>query len=291
MYENFIKDLDAHKKVEVKLDLSQNVVLNPGLLWEKLSDIDNIPESELYSLLKNYYNRILEEIFVSKDTKFISLFTTPKFITSLTQAMYEITLNGSEKRRLNKMVYDYLIKKNDKDEYISALLSTLSKVINRDIIPVLCGLNIPESIAAMLAMARFSSEKEIINVRRLNRILMQQPPKTMSEQLIVDIYCALFDHMLVLFEGVMFDVVSSQVMSSGEAEIYGLITLAALDIFEALPMETLKYGLTLFAEDKRIMYADNHIRINLESCSQNDYPRLLAAVDALKMSGIYMPEY
>lgn len=291
MYESFVKDLSAHKKVEVKLDLSQNMILNPQLLWNKLSDIDNIEDSELYKILSNYLERILDEIFTNKNTKFISLFTTPKFISVLTQVLYNITLTDSQRKKLNKMAYDYLIKKSDKDEYVSSLLSVMAKVVNRDIIPVLCGLGIPESVAAMLAMARYSNEKELINVRRLNRILMQQPPENISEQLIIDIYCKLFDHMLALFEGVMLDVVSPQVMSSGEAEIYGLITLATLDIFEALPMETLKYGLTLFEQDKRVVYPDYHVRINLESCSPQDYPRLLAAIDALKLNDIYMPAF
>lgn len=291
MYESFVKDLSAHKKVEVKLDLSQNMILNPQLLWNKLSDIENIEDSELYKILSNYLERILDEIFTNKNTKFISLFTTPKFISVLTQVLYNITLTDSQRKKLNKMAYDYLIKKSDKDEYVSSLLSVMAKVVNRDIIPVLCGLGIPESVAAMLAMARYSNEKEIINVRRLNRILMQQPPENISEQLIIDIYCKLFDHMLALFEGVMLDVVSPQVMSSGEAEIYGLITLATLDIFEALPMETLKYGLTLFEQDKRVAYPDYHVRINLESCSPQDYPRLLAAIDALKLNDIYMPAF
>lgn len=291
MYESFVKDLSAHKKVEVKLDLSQNMILNPQLLWNKLSDIENIEDSELYKILSNYLERILDEIFTNKNTKFISLFTTPKFISVLTQVLYNITLTDSQRKKLNKMAYDYLIKKSDKDDYVSSLLSVMAKVVNRDIIPVLCGLGIPESVAAMLAMARYSNEKEIINVRRLNRILMQQPPENISEQLIIDIYCKLFDHMLALFEGVMLDVVSPQVMSSGEAEIYGLITLATLDIFEALPMETLKYGLTLFEQDKRVVYPDYHVRINLESCSPQDYPRLIAAIDALKLNDIYMPAF
>lgn len=291
MYESFVKDLASHQKVEVKLDLSQNMILNPELLWNKLADIEHLDDSELYKILSNYLDKILDEIFNNKNTRFISLFTTPKFISTLTQVLYNITLSDSQKKKLNKMAYDYLIKKTEKDEYVSSLLSVMAKVVNRDIIPTLCGLGMPESIAAMLAMARFSNEKEIINVRRLNHILMQQPPETLSEQLIVDIYCKLFDHMLALFEGVMLDVVSPQVMSSGEAEIYGLITLAALDIFEALPMQTLKYGLSLFEEDKRVLYSDYHVRMNLESCSPQDYPRLIAAIDELKSAGIFMPTF
>ena len=64
MYESFIKDLAAHKKVEVKLDLSQNMILNPQLLWNKLSDIENIDDRELYNILSNYLDKEIELYYV-----------------------------------------------------------------------------------------------------------------------------------------------------------------------------------------------------------------------------------
>lgn len=287
MYQQFYNQMQMNPTQTITLDLSSNMMLNPSILWNKLSNIDTLDDKELFDILKGYYEMILNEIFVSKDQKFVNLFTNPKFISAMTQVLYNIQLPDTQKRRLNKMAYDYLALKTDKDDYIQSLLMGMCKTVNRDIIPKLCGIGLPESIAALLAMARFSSDKDIYNVRRLNRILMNQPEEMMTEQMIVNIYLALFDHILPLFEGVMLDVVSPQTMSPSQAEIYGLISLAILDLMNELPTLSIKQGILKFIEDKNILYPDSHIRFNLEACSANDYPKFLTAIDMLKSEGVY----
>lgn len=287
MFDQFYTQMQATPANTVTLDLSANMMLNPSRLWEKLSVIDTIDDKELFELLKGYYEMILNEIFLNKEQKFIGLFTNPKFISCMTQVLYNVQLPDQQKIRLNKMAYDYLVLRDNKDEYIQSLLMNMSKIVNRDYIPKLCGVGLPESIAALLAMARFSSTKDISNVRRLNRILMQQPENTLTEQMIVDIYLVLFDHILPLFEGIMLDVCSPQMMTPPQAEIYGLISLAILDLMNELPTASIKQGILRFIEDKNIMYPDSHIRFNLEACSANDYPRFLAAIDQLKQEGVY----
>lgn len=287
MFDQFYTQMQATPANTVTLDLSANMMLNPSRLWEKLSVIDTIDDKELFELLKGYYEMILNEIFLNKEQKFIGLFTNPKFISCMTQVLYNVQLPDQQKIRLNKMAYDYLVLRDNKDEYIQSLLMNMSKIVNRDYIPKLCGVGLPESIAALLAMARFSSTKDISNVRRLNRILMQQPENTLTEQMIVDIYLVLFNHILPLFEGIMLDVCSPQMMTPPQAEIYGLISLAILDLMNELPTASIKQGILRFIEDKNIMYPDSHIRFNLEACSANDYPRFLAAIDQLKQEGVY----
>ena len=287
MFDQFYTQMQANPVQTVKLDLSANMMLNPSILWNKLSTIDAMDDKELFDLLNGYYDMILNEIFLNKERRFIELFTVPKFISCMTQVLYNVRVTENQKIRLNKMAYDYLILKADKDEYVRSLLIGLSKAVNRDYIPKLCGLGIPESIAALLAMARFSSTKDIHNVRRLNHILMQQPENTLTEQMIVDIYLVLFDHILPLFEGIMLDVWSPQMMTPPQAEVYGLISLAILDLMNELPTASKKQGILRFIEDKNIMYPDSHIRFNLEACSASDYPRFLAAIDSLKQEGVY----
>lgn len=292
MFESFIeKAKETPRQKPITLDLASNMALNPTLLWNKLEQIDFIDDKDLFNLLKGYFTDILDEIFDSKNQKFVGLFTNPKFISALTQVLYNTELPEKYKRRTNKMTYDYLVLRDNKDSYVEELLMAMAKTANRDKIPKLCALGIPESVASLLVMSRYSSEKEIVNVRRLNHILMSQPVATMTEQKIVDIYLALFNHILPLFEGVMLDVVSPQNMSPDEAEIYGIITLAALDLMNELPLASIKHGLQLFIDDKRILYPDNHLRLNLESCSPHDYPRLLTAIDLLKNDGVYIPTF
>jgi hypothetical protein len=280
----------------VTIDFSANVLLTNDMLADKIKSLDNLSDQDIYILVRDYYDTILTDIFESKDNNkksdFIDLFMQPKFIIALTQVMYNIppeNITSQTKRRLNKMSFDYLmIDENDRDKYISGLLMALSKTVNRDKIPRLCTIPLPEDMASLLALARYSSEKEVLNVKRLNKVLMSQPLTSLSEQKIVDIYLALFEHVLPLFTGVLLDVVSPQNMNSNSSEIYGLITLAMLDIMNELPIADIKTGLVRFEETRQIWYPDSPLRLNLESCSEEDYPRVLCAIDQLKTEGVYI---
>lgn len=278
---------------DIQLDFTSNLALTPELLQNKLSDIDKLSDKETYGIVKEYYGSILNIIFDSTDKSmkrfFVDLFTNAKFILALTQAMYSETPNELTKKRLNKMCYDYLVLyDHDSTDYISGLLMSLAKTVNRDKIPILCGIPLPEDFSSMIALSRYSSEKETVNVKRLNRVLMKQPIDSISEQKVVDIYLALFDHILPLFTGVMLDVESPSNMSTSAMEVYGVITLAVLDIMNELPIADIKKGLSLFDEDRRIQYSEKPIRINLESISPVDYPRILTAIDQLRSEGVFI---
>lgn len=284
---------EDNKENYVELDFSSNVVMDENMLLKTLSTIDIMDGTELYKIVHDYYNAILNNIFHNKEngqgSPFTYLFTVPKFIITLTQIMYVETPDDTTRRRLNKMSYDYLVlKERDQDKYVSGLLMSLSKAINKDKIPKLCTLQLSEEFASLLLLARYSSEKEIINVRRLNRVLINQPLSSLSEQKIVDIYIQLFSHVLPLFTGIMLDVMPTQTMTPDMQEIYGLITLAALDIMNELPLQDIKAGLTMFNDDRKIQYSDMPLRMNLESCSPEDYPRFIAAIDELKSEGVYI---
>lgn len=288
-----IKPASVDSQGSVTLDFTSNVTLTPEMLVNKLKNINVMTDKEVYELVNDYYEDILTDIFIKKEkqekSEFTDLFTVPKFIIALTQVMYTLTPSHTTRRRLNKMSYDYLVlKERNRDPYVSGLLMALSKTVNRDKIPKLCTLPLPEDLASLLALSRYSSEKEVLNVKRLNRVLLNQPADSITEQKIVDIYLSLFEHILPLFTGVMLDVISPQNLSPNTAEVYGLITLAALDIMNELPIVDIKKGLTMFDEDRKIQYPDSPLRINLESCSQEDYPRLLKAIDLLKQEGVYI---
>lgn len=277
------------------LDYSNMLKMTPERLLEKMeSSFDTMDDKEAYTLIKNNYNLILSDIFLKKERKevsgFIKYFTNSKFIICLTQAMYTESPDKKTKIRLNKMCYDYYMMKNEtKDEYITSLLTSLSKTVNRDIIPRLCAdISLSEDVAASIAMARYSSETENTNIKRLNRVLMQMKVSMLSEQKIVDIYLLLFDRVLPLFTGVMLDVMSPQNLNTDSEEIYGLITLAILDIMNDLPIADIKRGLVLFDEDRRMLYPESSLRMNLKSCSEVDFPRFIRALDELEQEGVYI---
>lgn len=276
----------------IGLDYSAMIKLTPDTLCVKMrNEFKMMSDREAFSFVKTNYEMMLSDIFDKKERKerseFTQYFTDSRFLSIMTQVMYTETPDEKTKRRLNKMCFDYIVlKSNNKDPYIVDLVFALSRTINRDIIPILCTIPLSEEMAANIALSRYSSEKENINIKRLNRVLMNQPLDSLSEERIVNIYLKLFDHVLPLFTGVMLDVQSPQNMSSDAEEIYGLITLAMLDIMNELPIGDIKKGLKLFDEDRKILYPDSPLRMNLKCCSETDFPRFVRALDELEAEGI-----
>ena len=278
----------------IGLDYSSMVQLTPDTLYTKMQNsFSSMSDKDAFKLVKDNYKLILSDIFDKKErkevSKFIPYFTNSRFLSIMTQVMYTETPDEKSKRRLNKMCYDYIVlQSKDKDQYIVSLISALSRTINRDIIPMLCTIPLSEDMAATIALSRYSSEKENINIKRLNKVLMNQPLELLTEERIVNIYLKLFDHVLPLFTGVMLDVSSPQNMSSDAEEIYGMITLAMLDIMNELPIADIKKGLKLFSDDRKILYPDSSLRMNLKCCSETDFPRFVRAIDELEAEGIYI---
>ena len=251
----------------------------------------SIGDREYIKLVNDYYSDILDDIFMKRETGQMSictqLFTNLKFVMALTQVIHNVQLTQTSRWRLNKMCFDYLMLEDSDKEFASTLLS-LSKTTNRDKIPALCVIPLPENIATLLALARYSSDKDIVNVRRLNNVIMNQPASTMTEQMIVDIYLTLFDRVLPLFIGVMLDVISPQMLNESTSEIYGTISLAILDIMNELPIADIKRGLTIFSETRKIQYSNYPLRFNIESFAPDDYPRIYKAINELYLEGVHI---
>lgn len=289
MYEQFMRQPQTQQNTQtITVDFSN--MIGGSNIKSKLSNIDSLTNADIYNIFGTYLNDILDCIFKDKDQQLIELFTNARFITIATQAMYNITPTTTQRRRLNKLAYDYLILKNDnKSKEISALMINFSKVVNKDITPRLCGYGLSEEVATMIALARYSSEREITNTKRLNRVIMQQPMKIMTEQMIVDIYCALYTSALDLFEGVMYDIASYQTLNENEKEIYGTITLALLDIINELPMSLIKEVLRCFTSNQQMLHPDSRLRFNIESFCPEDYPRLDECIQWMKNNGEQLP--
>lgn len=277
----------------VGFDCTAMLKMTPESLYTKMqNEFKTMSDRDAFILVKNNYELILSDIFDKRDKKeksnFIKYFTDSRFLSIMTQIVYAENPDEKNRRRINKMCYDYtVLKTKNKDSYIQDLISALARTINRDIIPILCTVpGVSEQTASSIALSRYSSDKENINIKRLNRVLMNLPSDSLTEESIVAIYLKLFDHILPLFAGVMLDVQSPQNMSSDSEEVYGLITLAMLDIMNELPIADIKKGLKLFDEDRKILYPDSPLRMNLKCCSETDFPRFVRALDELEAEGI-----
>ena len=289
MFEQYIKDISKEPKRElVQVKLFNNPAYNPIVLKEKLLNIDSLQDKELFEILRDSYEYVLSEIFIDKNEYYLSLFTNPRFLSIMIQVISSVNnISHTNRTYVNKIVYDYLTL-DKKDQYVKQLMYSLSKMVNKDVLPRLLGLGLQEDLAIYLALARFSSQKEIVNVKRVNFVIMTSPIEVMTEQMIVYIYEKLFDRITPLFVGTMIDN-CKQDMSQEMEEIYSTISLAVLDILNCMPSGDIRKVLISYVGDYQAIYYKSGYRFSMQ-CLSNDYSRINQVVQALYTNeNIYVP--
>jgi hypothetical protein len=290
MFEDIISKLPQANVKNVYLSMDES---NVDYMKSKLFKLEEFSDEEVYNLICKTYSYILDEMFISKNMELIKyLYTNPRFIMTLGNVLSrpDIKLTYLQVIYCNKLAYDYFTARGEKDKYIRALLLNLTKGVNRSIIPSLIGLGLNEELASYLANARYSSQKEDIQVRRLNLIIMNQDPDIMTEQMIVDIYGQLFDRITPLFSGIMYDFWPNELFINEEMEdVYATINIAILEIVNNLPEDIMYQLLKKFYESHQLINLDKKLRFNIYSFSKEDYPRLDYTLEVLKHEGIILP--
>ncbi len=289
MFESFIDEVKNREKSKYQsLDLFDNPILNSSLLREKLDHIDVLSDRELFSLVKDSFDAVLRLIFTNKDQDYLKLITNTKFLIALNQVVLNLDLTYIQKIHCNKLAYDYFTSENN-DPYTKQLFFALSKSVNRSIIGALCSIGLSEDLASYLALARFSSEKEMVNVKRLNFIIISSSADVMNEQMIIKIYEKLFDSVTSLFEGIMFDGLDmdDEFVSESMNLIYSTISLAILDILNNMTSQDIRKVLISYQGDYEALYHMTKPRFQVSAIS-GDYIRILDVIEALKGEKIFI---
>lgn len=289
MFEDYINRL-KNEKVEpqemFQINIANDVTLNPFIVEDKLRNINSLNDDELFRILSLAYPTILDKTFIDKNKVTITnAFTNERFVIILSQVLTAIQMpfTNEQKTNCNRLIYDYIVYQNNKkNSKIMKLLYNLGKTINRDIIPILCSLNLSEPLSVDLAIARYSTKNEQLAMARVNVVIMNAPVQIMTEQMIVWIYEKLFTHLTPMFEGIMFDVNEDEFTDEGKEEIYGLINLAILDILQEAPMDAIMSVLSSYAQDKEFLHSKDPVRFNIKSISVSDYDRILTAIDLVE---------
>ena len=295
LFNNFVRDVMNKKEPEpVTIDFFNNPVFNTELLKSKLGSLDTVPDRELYDIVRISFDAILRDIFNKEDPTYLKVFTTPKFLTVLTQVVSTMQVTNQQRIYCNKLAYDYLTmpKEAGPDPYIVQLFLSLSRKINRENINSLLGIGINEDLACYMALARHSSENEGINVRRLNFIIYTSSIQTMTVQLILKIYEKLFDRFTTLFEHTMFDVcnVDEEWVTDDVEEMYARTGLAALYALNDMTSVDIRKVLISYTQDFIALHGGkmSSVKFSLNSIS-SDYSRVKDVVNRLKVEGIYVP--
>ncbi len=294
MFESFCEEIKQHNKEHKKfetIDLFNNPMINSNLLKEKIEHIDKLSDRDLYNLVKESFDSVLKQIFTnnSNSQEYLNIITNTRFLTALNQVVLSLDLTHTQKIYCNKLAYDYFTIENT-DPYVKQLFFSLSKSVNRSIIGTLCSIGLKEDLASYMALARYSSEKEIINVKRLNFIITSSDEDLMNEQMIIKIYEKLFDHITCLFEGIMFDTLDfdAEYVTDSMGMIYSTISLAILEILNNMPSQDIRKVLISYHGDYEALYRDHQKpRFQLSAIS-TDYQRILDVIDALKLESIFI---
>ena len=289
MFESFnnrVKNKETPKTES--MSFFNNPILNSTLLREKLYHIDALSERELFNLVKDSFDLVLKQIFSNKDQDYLKIITNTKFLIALNQVVLNLDLTYTQRIYCNKLAYDYFTSENN-DPYTKQLFFALSKSVNRNIIGVLCSIGLPEDLASYLALARYSSEKEMINVKRLNFIIISSSVEIMTEQMIIKIYEKLFDSITPLFEGIMFDGLDmdEEYVSESMNLIYSTISLAILVILNNMPSQDIRKVLISYQGDYEALYQNSKPRFQVSAISE-DYIRILDVIEALKEEKIFI---
>lgn len=289
MFDLLDKILETPIKTPEYDNLKENMLLNSEDIIQKLLfNLDNLSEEEILDILRKSYTYILDEVS-KKNYSFIPMFTNIKFVTSFLQIIRSVQLNEQERITVNKICYDYLTLAQ-RDEIITSILFNMSRVVNQSVIPGLLGLGLNEQLASYLALARFSSSKDLINVKRVNFIIMSQPSILMTEQMIIDIYSKLFDSVTPLFTGTILDVeeFDEEIDTEDQELVYSTISNAVLDILETLTLDQIRQVLLSYNITRESYYSGKPVRFTMNALS-DDYNRINIVNESLNKEGIYLP--
>ena len=293
MFEKLISDVEnAKEEPTVAIDIYKDATINPEYTREVIRNIINVTKQDLYTTIRKSYKHILNDIMQYNDAEYINAFTDSKFLTTFIEVISNVPpLEGDEKLCCNKLAYDYFTLKNN-DPYIKKLFSIMSKTTNKHEVQALLGIGIPEDIAINLALSRYSSTNEIINVKRVNFIITTSPIEIMTEQMIVWIYEKLFDRVTPLFVGTMTDRYNDEEewVTDDIMEIYSTISLAVLTILNNMPSSDIRKVLISYAGDYSMIYKNkpDSIRFSIHAIS-GDYKRITNVVESLKAENIILP--
>lgn len=313
--DKFIQDVNntpEPKKEMVTMDLINNPMINKDLLKQKILHNVEMSDDELKILLSESYEDILMCVFELDDLQYLQFVTTPRFISNLTKIISSNIriIKHQTKIHINKLVYDYITRhtnevKTEESEYMNTLMVNLAKIVNEPNIRSLVGVGVDLNTADYLALARFSSTNESVNIRRVNFIICtnldkmydiagnDESERIKAEQLIVNIYTKLFDRVTTLFEATMFDVYNLEEswVTDSISEMYSLTTLAVLDILDNMPATSIRTVLLSFANSYSSVFGPRgyDARISLRTLSA-DYSRINFVVEGLMNDEkIYVP--
>lgn len=259
--------------------------------FKQMESINSMTESDLILIIKNYIDLIVDRT-LSDDKTMGSILSNPKFVSAYYKTMQIIPMDYERRLFINKLTYEYSIIENP-DPNILSKFKEISEFVNKDVVSKLVGIGLPRVIANDLAVCRYSSRHENVNVQRLNFCMCKYNTEVFTEQMIVWIYEQLFDRISDLFISSMLEVYSDRELDDLGNEfrdIYGNISLAILIILNNMPSIAIRQVILLYIDAYMEWYKKRMTlpRFTLRALSY-DYERIVNIVEKLIAEGYDVP--
>lgn len=270
-------------------------MINPNLSYFEtesfkttLTLIDRMTEHDIFNFIKSNIDRICD-LIVNNDPTISGVLTSAKFLTEFSRVISTMPITYIKRVAVNKICYDYLTSDLN-DPEIKRIALDATKIVNNDIIQQLVSIGLDQNTAVNLALCRYSSMTEKVNIKRLNFTICYKDPDMMTEQTIIWIYEKLFDSIGELFRTTMLEsYFPSDNVENEESfmEIFSTIALAILTIVNNMSTSDIAKVIRSYVQDWE--YANRpHVRISLRSLSA-DFGRIQYVVELLNQQGVFVP--
>ena len=241
---------------------------------QALTSIDDLTDTQLFEMIQKNYKLFLDDKYLlnyNYRQTVIDIFSDERFLKFLIKVLSQEILSDKIITCCNKVAWDYMWQQNEKNEEISKMLMELSDTVNRTIVSLLSAY-VPLHLARKIAMARFSSFKEMKNIQRANYIIVKHGGN-ISVQDIVNVYGIIYRYtrLTTVFLGIMFDVATTD--NPEEAERIGKINTAIIEILEK-GMSEKDIALILNNYANELAFEPRPYRFSMFSCNKYDYPRI-----------------
>lgn len=266
---------------EIFVPMFRSVEFTLQTIVDKISNIDNLDETEIKNIILRQHAMILNyDLFLKSDesrTQALKLFTNKRFLKIFLDVIGLLSLTREEVVCVNKLAYDYYILPYH-DSEVSDYLLRISYQINNILVIRLSG-KLGMNGARILSMIANSSFRVEKNVHRTNTFLMRCNLE-LTLQEIIDIYCILFERVGYLFIHSMLEAKPAN-LSNEQLKRFDLISIALLMIVDSMPMDDIRKVLLNYAYTLKLLNADCNVRFSLKTAY--NFPRILKAIEEVEI--------
>lgn len=252
------------------------------MFYYQVNNLDKMNERDRHNFIKSNIDFIANQV-IDGTCKYTKKLVDPVFLNTCLEVLRTMPITFIRRLFINKLAYSYQFYKRATIS-TQKLLIDVTRIVNHPYIINLQSTGLSEEQSATLALSRFSSHDEIVNVNRLNYSMYMIGHNVMNEQQIIYVYEKLFDQMRYLFIGTMVETKDSMVPPDGRDEedfyeTFSAVSLAILTMVNNMTSSDIERLMKIFLDHWNAMYKPK-TRFSLRALS-GDYGRLRTIVETL----------